>query len=118
MAFKQTAHMSKILGSLSTRSRLCCVPCTRHITNAGDVITGQVILSGTDYKLWWPSGLGPQNLYNITVEIISTSGTGLASVNKRTGFRTIVLNLGEITQGQISQGIAPGNNCKRLDDEP
>lgn len=89
-----------------------------NITNAGDVITGQVILSGTDYKLWWPSGLGPQNLYNITVEILSTSGTGLASVNKRTGFRTIVLNLGEITQGQISQGIAPGNNCKRLDDEP
>lgn len=88
-----------------------------NVTNAGDVITGQVILSGTDYKLWWPSGLGPQNLYNITVDIISTSGTELASVNKRTGFRTIVLNLGEITQDQISQGIAPGNNCECLDDE-
>lgn len=88
-----------------------------NVTNAGDVITGQVILSGTEYKLWWPSGLGQQNLYNITVEILSTSGTELASVNKRTGFRTIVLNLGEITQDQISQGIAPGNNCECLDDE-
>lgn len=88
-----------------------------NITNAGDVITGQAILGGTDYKLWWPSGLGPPNLYNISIEIVSASGTELASVNKRTGFRTIVLNLGEITQEQIAQGIAPGNNCKCLDGE-
>lgn len=81
-----------------------------NVTNAGDVITGQAVLSGTDYKLWWPSGLGPQNLYNISVEIVSGSGSQLASVNKRTGFRTIVLNLGVITQDQLDQGIAPGNN--------
>lgn len=81
-----------------------------NVTNAGDVITGQAVLSGTDYKLWWPSGLGPQNLYNISVEIVSASGSELASVNKRTGFRTIVLNLGVITQDQLDKGIAPGNN--------
>ncbi|KAI3395848.1 hypothetical protein diail_785 [Diaporthe ilicicola] len=81
-----------------------------NITNAGDVVTGQAILNGTDYKLWWPSGLGDQNLYNISISICSEAGTVLASVNKRTGFRTIVLNLGEITPAQIAQGIAPGNN--------
>ncbi|KAG6355782.1 hypothetical protein INS49_003748 [Diaporthe citri] len=81
-----------------------------NVTNGGDVITGQAVLSGTDYKLWWPSGLGPQDLYNISVEIVSASGSELASVNKRTGFRTIVLNLGEITQDQLDRGIAPGNN--------
>ncbi|KAK7710909.1 hypothetical protein SLS63_012872 [Diaporthe eres] len=81
-----------------------------NVTSAGDVITGQAVLSGTDYKLWWPSGLGAQNLYNISVEIVSASGSELASVNKRTGFRTIVLNLGQITQDQLDQGIAPGNN--------
>lgn len=84
----------------------------RNVTNAGDVVTGQAILNGSEYKLWWPSGLGDQNLYNISVEIVSSSGTALASVNKRTGFRTIVLNLSEITPAQIVQGIAPGNNCK------
>lgn len=87
-----------------------------NVTNAGDVITGQVVLSGTQYELWWPSGLGPQNLYNVSVQIVY-SGMELASVNKRTGFRTIVLNLGEITQDQLAKGIAPGNNCKCFDDK-
>lgn len=83
-----------------------------NVTNAGDVITGTVVLGGQDYKLWWPSGLGAPNLYNITIDVVSASGTVLASVNKRTGFRTIVLNLGKITDDQIAQGIAPGNNCE------
>lgn len=85
-----------------------------NVTNSGDVITGQVVLSGTQYELWWPYGLGPQNLYNVSIQIVY-SGMELASVNKRTGFRTIVLNLGEITQDQLAKGIAPGNNCKCFD---
>lgn len=83
-----------------------------NVTNAGDVITGTTVLSADDYELWWPSGLGQQKLYNVTVEVISPTGNVLASVNKRTGFRTIVLNEGVITDEQLAQGIAPGNNCK------
>lgn len=83
-----------------------------NVTNGGDVITGTTVLGGQDYKLWWPSGLGQQNLYNITIEVVSASGDLLTFVNKRTGFRTIVLNEGVISDEQLAQGIAPGNNCK------
>ncbi|KAI0010761.1 glycoside hydrolase family 2 protein [Xylariaceae sp. FL0662B] len=81
-----------------------------NITNSGDVITGSAILGAEDYKLWWPSGLGPQNLYNIIIEVASATGKTLASVTKRTGFRTIVLNLGVVSDEEISKGILPGNH--------
>ncbi|KAI0839743.1 glycoside hydrolase family 2 protein [Hypoxylon sp. FL0890] len=80
-----------------------------NVTNHGDVITGSVVLNATDYKLWWPSGLGAQNLYNITIEIVSKSGKSL-SVTKRTGFRTIVLNMGVISDEELAKGVAPGNH--------
>lgn len=83
-----------------------------NVTNRGDVITGTTVLGGQKFKLWWPSGLGEQNLYYIAVEVLSSSGSVLASVTKRTGFRTIVLNMGVITDEQLAQGVAPGNNCK------
>ncbi|KAJ4390105.1 hypothetical protein N0V93_007578 [Gnomoniopsis smithogilvyi] len=82
----------------------------KNISNRGDVITGTTVLAGQEYKLWWPSGLGEQNLYNVSVEVLSPSGAVLASVSKRTGFRTIVLNMGVITDEQLAQGVAPGNN--------
>ncbi|KAI0888049.1 glycoside hydrolase family 2 protein [Annulohypoxylon maeteangense] len=81
-----------------------------NITNDGDVITGLAVLNAKDYKLWWPNELGLQNLYNITVDIVSGSGTILSSVTKRTGFRTIVLNMGAIEDELLSKGVAPGNH--------
>ncbi|KAH8890148.1 glycoside hydrolase family 2 protein [Thozetella sp. PMI_491] len=81
-----------------------------NITNAGDVITGTTVLDKSAYKLWWPSGLGEQNLYRVTIAITSASGKTIASVSKNTGFRTIVLNMGEVTVDEIAIGIAPGNH--------
>lgn len=82
-----------------------------NVSNAGNVITGSISLSGAAYKLWWPNGMGKQSMYNVSVDIVSASNQLLASVTKRTGFRTIVLNIGPITNAQLAQGIAPGNNC-------
>lgn len=78
------------------------------VSNGGSVITGSTTLSAAAYRLWRPAGMGDQSLYNVTVDDVDGSRT-LASVTKRTGFRTIVLNMG-VTEQQFAQSIAPGNN--------
>ena len=49
-------------------------------------------------------------MYYLSVDIKSSSNQTITSVNRRIGFRTIVLNELPIDQGQIAKGIAPGNN--------
>lgn len=83
------------------------------VENGGDVVTGIVTLDASQYELWWPNGLGAQKLYNMNVEVIS-KGRTIASVNKRMGFRTIVLNMEPISDLEMSQGIINGSNCKTL----
>ncbi|KAK0835009.1 hypothetical protein LTR73_001301 [Friedmanniomyces endolithicus] len=79
-----------------------------NTTNA--TITGSTIIPNGAVELWSPSQLGPQNLYYITISLQSSSKASLASVTKRVGFRTIVLNETPISDQQLALGIAAGNN--------
>lgn len=80
------------------------------ITTKSGTITGTTVVDADTPKLWWPNGLGQQNLYYITVNVVDSKNKTLATVTKRSGFRTIILNQTPITDAQLALGIAPGAN--------
>ncbi|KAI5286655.1 hypothetical protein KEM54_006612 [Ascosphaera aggregata] len=82
----------------------------KHVTRRNATITGDITVDPLLPKLWWPSGMGERNLYQVTVKIIDKDCRTLASVTRRSGFRTIFLNQTPITQDQLRLGIAPGAN--------
>jgi beta-mannosidase len=81
----------------------------QNVTSLDSTITASVVVDGETCQLWWPTGLGPQNLYYFKITILN-GDKSLVSITKRSGFRTIVLNMTPISESQIAQGIAPGNN--------
>lgn len=80
------------------------------VTSSESTITGSVVVDAEAYELWWPNGLGDQILYYFTIDILDAHNKTIASTTKRSGFRTIVLNMEPITEEQLSQGISNGNN--------
>ncbi|MFW6456911.1 MAG: glycoside hydrolase family 2 protein, partial [Planctomycetota bacterium] len=48
-------------------------------------------LSIEDPKLWWPNNMGPQNLYDVIVELTDTSGNVFDRDEKRIGLRRLEL---------------------------
>jgi hypothetical protein len=47
-------------------------------------------LTANTVKLWWPNGLGAQNLYNVTITWVPSSGAAL-STSRSVGFRVFTI---------------------------
>lgn len=75
-----------------------------------ETITGHTTIDSGVINLWWPAGVGDQPLYYSTITLRGQYGQVIATVERRVGFRTIVLNLTPISDEQLTQGIAPGSN--------
>ncbi len=46
-------------------------------------------LTVTHPELWWPNGMGPQNLYDVRVELLNAKGQLVDRGNRRIGLRTV-----------------------------
>lgn len=95
----QGAALNYVIADSTTNQTVSSGSLT-NISSSNSTITGTAVLDPSLYDLWWPRGLGPQNLYNLTVSIADSSKNTLASVNRRTGFRTIVNLPNKMTSGE------------------
>ena len=59
-------------------------------------------------ELWWPSGMGAQPLYEVTVELVNAEGGRLDAVTKRIGLRELTLVRGKDTWGESFHFAANG----------
>lgn len=50
---------------------------------------GRVTLDVNDPQLWWPNEMGPQNLYDVAVELKDGDGHTLDQTSRRIGLRTV-----------------------------
>lgn len=80
-----------------------------EVNTTSSSMTGVTTICKDQVALWWPHGLGNQTLYHLEICITSESSAP-ACISKRTGFRTIVLNMAPVSSEQLSLGVAPGNN--------
>ena len=80
------------------------------ISHNNETITGHTTIDSEVVELWWPNGFGSQPLYYATITIRDVNLDPFAVVQRRVGFRTVVLNLTPISDGQLALGIAPGSN--------
>ncbi|KAJ7244378.1 glycoside hydrolase family 2 protein [Mycena haematopus] len=78
------------------------------VTKSAATITGSTSIAAKAVALWWPNGMGAQTMYTATVTLTGPLGVPIASVSRRVGFRTIVLNLSPVSFAELALGVAPG----------
>ena len=109
------AALTYLFTNASTNQTVSCGNLT-NLAISANAITGTAVLDQAAYDLWWPNGLGPQNLYNLTISVLDSNGITLATVNKRTGFRTIVsLSNQNSSPDTDREGPQHGSNLGRPD---
>lgn len=82
-----------------------------NVQQSASSISGTVEIDSSLPMLWWPRGLGGQNMYSIHLSVRSNETcVPLAKTSRRFGFRTVLLNNGNTTELEVAEGKQPGGN--------
>lgn len=70
--------------------------------------TGKAKIVINKPKLWWPNGMGEQNLYDVNIDLVDKDGGLLDSDTKRIGLRTLKLETKNDKWGQSFKFVING----------
>jgi beta-mannosidase len=68
----------------------------------------EIDLTVKNPDLWWPNGMGPQHLHDLTAELLDSRGRVIDKVSKRIGLRTLKLDRHKDKWGESFQFVANG----------
>ena len=106
-----TSGSLTVLGSWGGANSSATVPASLP-AGASDVTVS--IGAGTEAALWWPLGLGPQQLYNLTVTFVPAAGSAPVSAVRRIGFRVFAIVTGDDSDpGSLAGQDGSGNFTMR-----
>lgn len=109
----QKACLRAVIADSKDESKVLYSGNLGDVTKSNSTITGSVTIDGDQPELWWPRDMGKQTLYSIKVSVSECAcrkTKPILTVQRRVGFRTILLSIGNVTDEQISRGYRPGNN--------
>lgn len=95
---------------LDSTNKTCFSGALSDVNITSTSATGLTTIDEGAVDRWWPTGYGDQTLYYLEYSLVDRNGSTLATVSKRIGFRTIVVNMFPVSDAQIAQGITPGDN--------
>ncbi len=75
--------------------------CEKEYDIAGEISSVKIDVENP--KLWWPNNLGEQNLYDVSVELMSIEGDTIDESSTRIGLRTLILDRHDDEWGESFQ---------------
>lgn len=87
--FFSTSGSSSVTGSLSVSASWLTTPMIVPVSLPSGASNVSVTLPAlSNVALWWPNGMGAQNLANVTIEFTATGAAQAQTLTRRIGFRT------------------------------
>ncbi|XWW98739.1 hypothetical protein V2A60_006741 [Cordyceps javanica] len=107
----EDSYIEATIESASADSAILFRGKLEDVQRSTTTISGSIEIGSSTPKLWWPNGMGDQNMYRIDLVVRGANNSSpVLKSSRRFGFRTILLSTGTTSDEEVSSGKQPGTD--------